>query len=365
LKAMILAAGRGTRMQPLTYALPKPMIPILGKPVMEYLVELLSRHGFDQIMINVGHLANRIENYFGNGQRWGVEIGYSFEGHIEQGQVVAEPVGSAGGLKRIQDFSHFFDDTLLVVCGDALIDLDMTAALRKHWQSGALASLVVSAVPDHRLSDYGVVVYDKTGRVESFQEKPAPGEAHSNQVNTGIYIFEPAVLDLIPPACSYDIGSQLFPKILAEGLHLQAIRMAFNWVDIGRLNDYWEASQQLMRGQVQNITMPGTNVRPGVWTGLNVKADWDALDIEGPVYIGSSSSIESGTRIIGPCWIDQGCYVKSGAQISRSILFGYTQVGSAALLRDCVVFGRFCVDKHGHPLTSVTQTDWVTDARIR
>jgi len=365
LKAMILAAGKGTRMQPLTHELPKPMIPMLGKPVMEYLVEALARHGFDQIMINVGHLANRIEDYFGNGQRWGVEIGYSFEGRIEQGEVVAEPVGSAGGLKRIQDYSQFFDDTLLVVCGDALIDLDLTAALRKHWQSGALASLVVSAVPDHRLSDYGVVVCDHDGRVESFQEKPAAGEARSNLVNTGIYLFEPAVLDLIPSNREFDIGSQLFPEILARGKHLQAIRMAFNWIDIGRLNDYWEASQQLMRGQVRDITMPGTQVRPGLWVGLNVRADWDSLDIEGPVYIGSSSHIETGARIVGPCWIDQGCYIKAGAQISRSILFGHTQVCEVALLQDCVVFGRFCVDKRGSPLTSATQTDWVTDARSR
>ncbi|MED5406698.1 MAG: nucleotidyltransferase family protein, partial [Pseudomonadota bacterium] len=126
MKAMILAAGKGTRVRPLTHKMPKPMIPVLGKPVMEYLVEQLGRHRFDQIMVNVSHLAHSIESYFGDGRRWGVEIGYSFEGHLHNGETVAQPIGSAGGIRRIQDFGGFFDNTFLVVCGDALIDLDLT-----------------------------------------------------------------------------------------------------------------------------------------------------------------------------------------------------------------------------------------------
>ena len=223
MKAMILAAGRGTRVRPLTHELPKPMIPIMGKPVMEFLVEELSRHGFNQIMVNTAHLAAGIENYFGDGRRWGVEIGYSFEGHLEEGELKALPVGSAGGLKRIQKFSGFFDDTFLVVCGDALIDLDLTTAVRQHWQSGAVASLVVDEVPHHRVSHYGVVVCDSEGRVTSFQEKPAEDEALSNQVNSGIYIFEPEILDLIPDEIEFDIGSELIPLILARGLHMNAV----------------------------------------------------------------------------------------------------------------------------------------------
>ena len=140
MKAMILAAGQGTRVRPLTQRMPKPMIPVLGKPVMEYLVEQLAVHGFNQIMVNISHLADSIEGYFGDGRRWGVEIGYSFEGYLDAGSTIAQPVGSAGGIARIQDFGAFFDDTFLVVCGDALIDLDLTAVLRRHWQSGAVAS---------------------------------------------------------------------------------------------------------------------------------------------------------------------------------------------------------------------------------
>ncbi|MEG3975560.1 nucleotidyltransferase family protein, partial [Microcoleus sp. herbarium8] len=132
MKAMILAAGKGTRVRPITQTIPKPMIPILQKPVMEFLVELLRQHGFDQIMVNVSHLADVIENYFRDGQKFGVQIGYSFEGRIEDGKMIGEAIGSAGGMKRIQDFSPFFDDTFVVLCGDALIDLDLTAAVKWH-----------------------------------------------------------------------------------------------------------------------------------------------------------------------------------------------------------------------------------------
>jgi mannose-1-phosphate guanylyltransferase len=366
MKAMILAAGKGTRVQPLTYEVPKPMVPILGKPVMEYLVEELARHGVREIMVNISHLPEQIERYFGDGRRWGLQIGYSFEGHIEDGKIVATPVGSAGGLKRIQDFSGFFDDTFIVVCGDALIDLDLTSAVRRHWQQGAAASICVHKVPQTRVSNYGVVVCDDDGRITSFQEKPAVSEARSNLVNTGIYIFEPEVLDLIPSGQAYDIGSELFPQIVANDLPFYAIHEPFNWVDIGRLSDYWEANQQLMQGKLRDIKMPGREVQPGIWTGLNVSVDWSDVHIEGPVYIGASSRIEAGAEIIGPTWIGHGCHVERGAVISRSILFQYTRIGSAGCVEDSMVFGRYCVDKDGNAAHERdAELDWVGDARVR
>ena len=364
MKAMILAAGKGTRVRPLTYELPKPMIPLLGKPVMEYLVEELARHGFREIMVNVSHLPKRIETYFGDGRRWGVEIGYSFEGYIEEGQVVGVPVGSAGGIKRIQEFGHFFDDTFLVVCGDAVIDLDLTVAMRRHWQSGAAASIVVLEVPRERVENYGVVVCDAQGQITSFQEKPSVAEARSNLVNTGIYIFEPEVIDLIPSETEFDIGSQLFPKIIEAGLPFHAIRMPFHWIDIGRLSDYWKAHQQLMRGTFKDIRMPGTEQGPGLWTGLNVNVDWENIRIEGPVYIGANSHIEAGCQMLGPAWIGHGCHLQSGARIVRSILFEHTRIGSRGVVEDAVVFGRNCVDKDGNAIhAGDVELDWVSDAR--
>ena len=366
MKAMILAAGKGTRVRPLTNEMPKPMIPIIGKPVMEYLIEELARHGFDEIMINVSHLPEKIENYFGNGARLGVEIGYSFEGHIEDGEIQSTALGSAGGLKRIQEFGGFFDDTFLVVCGDALIDLDLTKAVREHWKSGAIASICTLAVEPEEVTDYGVVVSDKNGQITSFQEKPSAEEALSNKVNTGIYIFEPEVLDLIPSGEEYDIGSDLFPKIVEKGLKFHAIDLPFNWIDIGRISDYWEANQKIMNGELRSIPMPGTQVKPGVWVGLNTDIDWENSEIQGPVYIGSGTRIEAGAMIVGPTWIGHGCNIRENARISKSIIFEYTRIGSASIVKNSVAFGRFFVDKDGNTFTSDKMNlDWVTDSRIQ
>ena len=362
---MILAAGKGTRVRPLTYEMPKPMIPIMGKPVMEYLIEELEHHGFDEIIINVSHLPEKIENYFGNGERFGVEIGYSFEGHIEDDEIISTALGSAGGLKRIQEFSGFFDDTFLVVCGDALIDLDLTKAVRDHWRSGAMASICTLEVPKSQVPHYGVVVSDAKGSITSFQEKPSVEEALSSQVNTGIYIFEPEIFDLIPADEEFDIGSQLFPKMVEQGLSLHAIKLPFNWIDIGRISDFWEANQKIMQGKLRRIPMPGKKLREGVWTGLNVDIEPGA-DIQGPVYIGSGTKIEAGSQIVGPTWIGNGCHIRSGARLSRSIIFDYTRIGSSSIVQEAVAFGRFFVDKEGNTFESENmQVDWVSDSRIK
>ncbi|HEC13565.1 MAG TPA: NDP-sugar synthase [Acidiferrobacteraceae bacterium] len=366
MKGMILAAGKGTRVRPLTYELPKPMIPILGKPVMEYLIDELARYGIREIMVNISHLPDKLESYFGDGRRWGVEIGYSFEGHIEEGDIISQPIGSAGGMKKIQEFGGFFDETTIVLCGDALIDLNILDAAMRHKASGAIASVLVHDVAREKVSNYGVVVCDNDSRITSFQEKPSIQEAQSTLVNTGIYIFEPEVLDLIPSNQEYDIGSQLFPSILEKGLPFYAINLPFNWVDIGKMSDYWGAIQAVMQGHVHNIEIPGKQARPGVWVGLNVSVDWEGVEIDGPVYIGAGSRIEAGARIQGPTWIGHGCHVQAGACVERSILFEYTRIGGSGCISNAVVFGRHCVDRDGRSLaTEGADLDWVGDARVR
>lgn len=363
MKAMILAAGEGTRVRPLTYDLPKPMIPVVGKPVMEYLVELLFHHRIKDIMVNVSHLPEAIESYFSDGHRWGVNIGYSYEGHIQNGVLHAEPLGSAGGIKRIQEFGGVFDDTFIVVCGDAIIDLDLTELLRKHWQSGNKASIVLKQVEQHRLPDYGVVDVGELGQVVSFQEKPSVEEALSDLVSTGIYIFEPEIIDYIPSGAIYDIGSDLLPDLLKKKIPFGAIQMPFRWLDIGRLSDYWTINQQLMRGSIRGVNMPGTEVLPKIWVGLNVDIDWDQVLIEGPVYIGSNSRVEAGCVIQGPTWISHGCHLQGGAKISRSLLFKHTLMRGHAVVNDAVVFGEHCVDKNGNPFDRELGLEWVGDAR--
>ena len=348
MKAMILAAGKGTRVQPLTYEIPKPMIPILGKPVMEYLIEHLVRYGVDKIMVNVSYLHHKIEEYFGEGQRVGAQIGYSFEGFInDDREVCPEPIGSAGGMKKIQEFGGFFDETTLVICGDALIDLDLHAALFEHRSKGAMASVITKEVPLEKSSEYGMVVADTDGRILSFQEKPAPQNALSTFASTGIYILEPEVLSLIPKDQVFDIGSQLFPLLVQEKIPFYAQKRFFNWIDIGNVKDFWSVSQSVLSGEVAQITMPGSEIQPGVWVGLNTCIDWQNTTITGPVYIGSGTSIESGSTITGPTWIGHGSQICTGVEITRSILFEYTRVSPDTQMTDMVVCKQYCVDREG------------------
>ncbi|MCL2929861.1 MAG: NDP-sugar synthase [Trichodesmium sp. MAG_R01] len=365
MKAMILAAGKGTRIRPITYRIPKPMIPILQKPVMEFLVELLRKHGFDQIMVNVSHLAKEIENYFRDGQRFGVNIAYSFEGRIEDGNLIGEALGSAGGMRRIQDFYPYFDDTFIVLCGDALMDLDLTTALQRHKEKGAMATVIMKSIPREQVSSYGVVVTDETGRIQSFQEKPKVEEALSTNINTGIYIFEPEVLDCIPSGVEFDIGSQLFPKLVEIGAPFYGVAMDFEWVDIGKVPDYWQAIRDVLMGKVKNVSIPGKEVSPGIYTGLNVAVNWDKIDIKRPVYIGGMTRIEDGAKIVGPTMIGPNCWICSGATVDSSVIFEYSRLGPGLRLVDKLVFGRYCVDKTGSSIdVQAASLDWlITDTR--
>eukprot|EP00825_Cyclidium_porcatum_P005734 TRINITY_DN1280_c0_g2_i19.p1 TRINITY_DN1280_c0_g2~~TRINITY_DN1280_c0_g2_i19.p1 ORF type:complete len:365 (-),score=24.98 TRINITY_DN1280_c0_g2_i19:818-1912(-) len=344
---MILAAGQGTRVRPLTKSIPKPMIPILGKPVMEYLIEHLARYGVREIMVNVSHHHDHIERYFGDGHRWGVAIGYSYEGVRDHGDIVPRPLGSAGGMRNIQDFSGFFDTTTLVICGDAIIDLDLGAALEEHRRKRALASVVALNVSRDLVASYGIVVPDREGQILCFQEKPRIDEALSTLASTGIYLFEPEVLDLIPKSTVFDIGSQLFPLLVEKGLPFFVQQHNFNWIDIGNIVDYWAVLQRVLRGEVALMDMPGREVKPGIWAGLNTSIAWDEVDIVGPVYIGSGVRIDPGASILGPAWIGHGCHLRPGARVERSILFEYTRIAENQCFVDTVMSPMYCVDSRG------------------
>ncbi len=345
---MILAAGQGTRVRPLSFDLPKPMIPILGKPVMAYLVEHLAKHGVTEIMVNVSYLHEKIEEYFGEGHQFGVQIGYSYEGYTTaDGVTVPRPLGSAGGMKKIQEFGGFFDDTTIVLCGDAIIDLDLRSALAEHRRKGALASVITKEVPWDKVSCYGVVVADADGRVTCFQEKPALAQAQSNFASTGIYLFEPPVLDVIPSGVPFDIGSQLFPLLVQQDFPFFAQRRGYNWIDIGSVSDYWQVLQNVLMGEVAHMDVPGTQIVDGLWVGLNTSIDWMGTTIEGPVYIGSGTRIEAGVTIIGPSWIGHGSHLCNGAKVVRSVLFEYTRVLPGVSLHEMIVFKEYGVDRFG------------------
>lgn len=347
MKAMILAAGKGSRVRPLTSIMPKPMIPLVRKPVLESIIEHLRMHGIDQIVINTSYLSNAIEGYFRDGDRFGVQIAYSYEGRLENGEFHDQPLGSAGGMKKVQEFSGFFDDTFVVLCGDALIDVDLTRVIRFHRERGALATIVLKDVPRSEVSKYGVVATDQEGRILRFQEKPPVEDAVSTTVNTGIYIFEPGVFDYIPAGREYDIGGQLFPALVAAKVPFYGMAIPFQWVDIGSVPDFWEANRLLLQGKVDGHTLSGQEIAPGVWGGIHLRLNLDKVHFEGPVHIGSGTSIGDGATIIGPSIIGANCVIESGAEIRESFISDYTRVSGAANLERTMVFAGKCVAPDG------------------
>ncbi|MDP1525834.1 MAG: NDP-sugar synthase [Rhodocyclaceae bacterium] len=366
MKALILAAGRGTRVRPLTDLLPKPMIPIINKPVMAFLVEHLKRFGIDRIMVNTSYLSAQIEHYFRDGTGFGVEMAYSFEGRLEDNRLIDEPLGSAGAIRKIHNHSGFFDETFIVLCGDALIDLDIGELLEFHRRKGALATIALLDVPREDVSSYGVVVRDENGRITEFQEKPRPEEAKSSTINTGIYIFEPEVLRHIPETGAFDIGSQLFPALAKAGkLYGLVASMPWQWLDIGQVPDFHSVTMKAMQGGIDGFSLPGRQVRPGVWMGLNVRANLDRCLVVPPAYIGGSAEIQDGATLIGPVAIGNGAVIEAGAHVESSIVMDYTRVGSQTYCRNKILGGAFCVDADGTVLdVRHTDTSWLfQDAR--
>ncbi|MGF1736289.1 sugar phosphate nucleotidyltransferase [Photobacterium satsumensis] len=348
MKGMILAAGKGTRVRPITQIIPKPMIPILGKPVMESMIQLFAAHGIDKIVVNTSHLAEVIENYFGDGHHFNVQLSFSYEGEIVDGDFVSKALGSAGGMRKIQDFSGFFDETFVVVCGDAWIDLDLTEAVRRHKQNGGIATIVTRDVELEEVSKYGVVVTDNYGKVTSFQEKPSVEEALSTQINTGIYIFEPAIFDFIPAEQEYDIGSELFPKLVENNVDFFATSMEFQWLDVGNISDIWTVTSDIMNGKVPGYPIPGTQVKPGVWVGINTVFDINGCNITPPLIISSGCEIQPGSTIEGPVVIGANSKVESGAVIKRSLVSEYIHVASTAFVEEKTVFGDYFISHDGY-----------------
>jgi mannose-1-phosphate guanylyltransferase len=362
MKAMILAAGKGTRVRPLTNVLPKPMIPLIRKPIMEAIIDHLRRHHFDEIFINTSYLSHAIEDYFRDGDRFGVQIAYSYEGVLEKGVFKDKPLGSAGGMRNIQDRCGFFDDVFAVLCGDALIDVDLTEVVRFHREQGAIATIVLKEVPKSEVFKYGVVVTDEAGKVLRFQEKPKVEDAASNTINTGIYLFDPRIFDFIPKGQEFDIGSNLFPNLIAAGEKVCAINLPFQWVDIGCVTDFWEATRMLLQKEVKGFAIPGTEIRPDLHVGLGVNLSAAGIAIEGPVYIGSGTVIETGVKIEGPTVIGANCVIQANARIRESIIGDYTRVSSGTVLdKRMVMAGKF-IEPNGDSI-DIAEADlgWLLD----
>lgn len=312
---MVLAAGLGTRLRPLTYEIPKPMVPVLDRPVMEHILELLARHGFERVIANLHYFPDTIRDYFGQ------RIGYRYE---------QELLGTAGGVRACADF--FGGEPFLVISGDALTDIDLTALVERHSASGGIATLAVKKVADTR--EYGVVVHDHAGRITGFQEKPEPEEALSDLGNCGIYVFSPEIFEHFPERDFADWAKDVFPALLERDVPFHIHEVREYWNDVGSLGELRQGTFDALRGELR-LEMEGAEVAPGV-----VVADGAALppdaDVQGPVWVGADVGLGAGVRLTGPVVIGDGASVGAGAQLRSSIVFPGTEIGAEAILIDAI-----------------------------
>ena len=321
-----MAAGYGTRLEPLTLAVPKPMVPIVNFPTMQHNLELLKKHGFTDITANIHYHPEQIENYFGDGAKFGVNLSYSFEEKL---------LGTAGGVKLMAEAIAGIDGTFVVLSSDALTDINLARLVEFHKKKKALATVALCQVADVR--EFGVVLQDQDERIIGFQEKPAPEEALSRLANTGIYVFEPAILKMVP-AGPYDFGRQLFPKLVAEGAAIYGYKMVEYWNDVGGLDKYVQSNYDAMTGAVQ-IGIPGRRHGKSTWIGAHEKIEASAR-FEGSVIIGDHCTVGRDVYIKDAVLGDK-CTVEEGAVIVGSVLWSNVTVGRRAEVRDSVV-GGFC-----------------------
>lgn len=305
MKAMVMAAGLGTRLRPLTDYLPKPMVPIANRPVLHHLLNLLARHDVHEVGINIHVFPELIEGYFGDGSALGMSIRWSEE---------KELLGTAGGTKRLQDY--WGRETILITSGDGLHDVDVTALLGHHRRTSALATLAVKPVDDP--SAYGVVILDRDTKIRGFQEKPRRDEARSDLANCGVYVIEPELLDQIPPDTLYDFGQDVWPVLVAAGEPIYAYTTMAYWNDVGGLDELRNSILDAVTGRVR-IEVPGEEISPGVWAEEGCSID-PAASIEGPVVLGRNVVIEAGAIIRGPAALGADSRVGKGAAIRSAAL---------------------------------------------
>lgn len=325
MKAVLMAGGEGSRLRPLTVNRPKPMVPLVDRPVMEHTIELLKIHGITEIVITVQYLAAVIQDYFGDGSAFGVQIEYSVE---------ESPLGTAGSVKLAQ---HLLEEPFLVISGDALTDIDLTSLITFHNTHCALATLTLKHVPNPL--EYGVIITDEDKRIIQFLEKPSWGELFSDTVNTGIYVIDPKVLDMIQPGVNVDWSKDVFPKMLERGEQLYGFVAEGYWTDIGTLQEYMRATSDYLRSNVQ-LPRLGERIRDEIWVEGDVEIAPDA-QLNGPIFLGYGVKIKSGASIHGPTVIRDYTIIDVRTTVDRSIIWRNSYIGERAELRGAIV-GRQC-----------------------
>jgi len=322
---MVLAAGLGTRLRPITYAMPKPMVPVLNRPVMEHIVRLLAGHGFGEAIANLHWFPETIEGHFGDGSELGIELSYSREQAL---------LGTSGGVRNA---AGFLGDSFLVISGDALTDIDLGAMREFHESHDGIATLATKRVAD--TTQFGVAITGADGRIQGFQEKPQPAEALSDLANCGIYMFRAEVFDYFPepgtskaagegdPAGFADWAMDVFPALLENDVPFYSHEIDAYWNDIGNLDELRQGNLDALEGAVR--VDPGA---PEVAAGVRSASDLRRAEVEGPALIGAGVELGEGVRIQGPAIVGDGCRIGAGAWVRDSILLSGAELAPEAML---------------------------------
>lgn len=325
MQAVIMAGGEGTRLRPLTSLRPKPMVPIVNQPVMEHIIGLVKHHGIDDVVATLAFLPKVIQDYFGEGEEWDIKIAYALE---------ETPLGTAGSVKNAEPLLN--RETLLVISGDALTDFDLSRVIDFHREKGGAVTIALKSVPDPL--EYGVVITAEDGRVERFLEKPTWGQVFSDTINTGIYVVEPWVLDLVPQGTPFDFSGDLFPLLMEQGHDIYGCVLEGYWCDIGSRETYMQAHRDILDGTGM-VYIPGVLAREGLWIGEGAKIDPDAT-LGTHVVIGENVNVRAGAVIGDYTVIGDNCVIGTDTRVSHSVLWTDTFVGMGAQVAGAVLCRR-------------------------
>ncbi|MDB4894380.1 MAG: nucleotidyl transferase [Firmicutes bacterium] len=321
MKAVVMAGGEGTRLRPLTVNRPKPMVPVANRPVMEHIVGLLRQHGITDVIATLQYMPDAIQEYFGDGSDFGVNMQYSIE---------AQPLGTAGSVRQA---APSLTETFLVISGDALTDMDLTDLIRFHKAKGSVATLALTRV--EKPLEFGVVITDGTGRIVRFLEKPSWSEVFSDTINTGIYVLEPEVLELMADGQVFDWSKDIFPKLLATRRPMYGYVSRDYWCDIGSLEQCLQANEDCLAGRVR-VSIPGEELRRGVWVGKNVEIHPTA-QITGPVVLGDGVVLRKRARVGEFAVLGPNTVLEPEAEVRRSVTMAQVYVGRGADIRAALV----------------------------
>lgn len=324
-KALILIGGEGTRLRPLTINTLKCTVPIVNRPFFEYQFELLKKHGINEVILSICHMPGEVKRAIGNGAKYGMKIRYAAE---------KEPLGTGGAVRNAE---KYLDDITVVLNGDILTDMDLTAMEASHKKAGAIATLALHEVEDP--ASYGLVETQETGRILNFLEKPGPAEARSKWINAGIYIFEKAVLNYIPKGRNCSLEREIFPGMLAADETLAAFKPDAYWLDIGRIDKYFQANFDVLEKRFSPGTQRSKDTQWEIVKGRNSSIDAMA-SLNGSICVGSGCRIGKSTfntKVI----VGDNCRIGNGCRIERSIIWDNTVIGDNVAIKESIV-GKKC-----------------------